>query len=84
MVEFLLTSAVIFLVLGGWQYVEYRYRRFANDNPSLGPYRPEGGCGDGCACSQGSCSTPQAEPTPAEVKLSVPRAARTAITETKR
>ena len=34
MIEFLLTSAVIFAVLTAWQYVDYRYRRFANDNPA--------------------------------------------------
>ena len=53
MIEYLLTSAVIFAVLTAWQYVDYRYRRFANDNPALGPFRPEAGCGDGCSCSQG-------------------------------
>lgn len=59
MVEFLLTSAVIFAVMVGWQYVEYIYRRFADANPALGPFRAEPGCGKGCSCSSGGCSVPQ-------------------------
>jgi hypothetical protein len=74
MLEFLLTSAVIFGVLTIWQYVEYRYRCFAEANPKLGPYRPEPGCGEGCSCSQGSCSTPTTNDTPTTVSLEMPRA----------
>ena len=73
MYEFLLTSAVIFAVLAGWQYVEYRYRRFANNNPALGPFRPEPGCGEGCSCSQGSCSTPSIDNESTTVSLALPR-----------
>lgn len=74
MVEFMLTSGVIFLVLTGWQYVEHRYRRFAEDNPALGPYRPEGGCGDGCSCSGGGCTVDQQPPASQRVRLELPRA----------
>ncbi|MCB1772213.1 MAG: chemotaxis protein [Gammaproteobacteria bacterium] len=69
MIEFLLTSGVIFAVLTGWQYVEHRYRRFANDHPALGPFRPEPGCGGGCSCSGGSCSTPGSETQSTTVSL---------------
>jgi hypothetical protein len=73
MYEFILTSAVIFLVLIAWQYVEYRYRRFANDNPALGPFRPEPGCGEGCSCSQGSCVAPPKDNESTTVSLALPR-----------
>jgi hypothetical protein len=78
MVEFLLTSAVIFVVMVGWQYVEYLYRRFAKHNPALGPFRAEPGCGEGCACGSGSCSAPQQESKPSKttVSLSIRRADR--------
>lgn len=72
MYEFILTSAVIFAVLVAWQYVEYRYRRFANDHPTLGPFRPEPGCGEGCGCSQGSCSAPTDNQS-TTVSLALPR-----------
>jgi hypothetical protein len=55
MADYLLASAVIFVVLAAWQAIEYGYRRFARRHPGLGPYRPEQGCGD-CACGQGSCT----------------------------
>ena len=73
MFEFLLTSVVIFAVLTAWQYVEYRYRRFANDNPALGPFRPEPGCGEGCSCSQGSCSTTINDKASTSVSLALPQ-----------
>lgn len=81
MIEFLLTSTVIFAVLTAWQYVDYRYRRFANDNPALGPFRPEAGCGDGCSCSQGSCSASRPNNQPTAVSLEIPRAEQAADRE---
>jgi hypothetical protein len=59
MVEFVLTSAVIFAVMVGWLYVQDLYRRFARQNPELGPFRKEGGCDGSCSCQQGSCPTAQ-------------------------
>jgi len=58
MVEFVLTSVVIFAVMVAWLYVQDLYRRFAQRHPELGPFRAEGGCGGSCSCQQGSCSTP--------------------------
>lgn len=58
MVEFVLTSVVIFAVLVGWLYVQDLYRRFAQRHPELGPFRGEGGCDGSCSCKKGSCSTP--------------------------
>jgi len=57
MVEFVMSSGVIFLILVGWLYVQETYRRFAERHPGLGPFRQEGGCDGGCSCSQGSCPT---------------------------
>lgn len=57
MVEFVMTSVLIFAVMVGWLYVQDLYRRFAQRNPGLGPFRGEAGCGGGCSCSQGSCTT---------------------------
>lgn len=57
MADYLLASAVIFVVLAAWQAIEYGYRRFARRHPGLGPFRPEQGCGD-CACGQGGCRAP--------------------------
>ena len=74
MIDFLLTSAVIFAVLTVWLYVDHRYRRFANENPALGPFRPEAGCGDGCSCSQGSCGASRPNKQPTAVSLEIPRA----------
>lgn len=58
MVDLMLACAVLFVVLVVWQWIEQRYRGFAEDHPELGPFRPKGGCGDGCSCSQGHCETP--------------------------
>lgn len=58
MIKFLAASALIFVILVGWLFVQHLYRRFASANPLLGPFRdPEGGCGGGCSCQSGSCST---------------------------
>lgn len=55
MANFLIASAVILAVLLGWLEVQRRYRRFAANNPHLGPFRTgEGGCG-GCSCGGGHC-----------------------------
>ena len=58
MAEFFLTSAVIFVVMVAWLYVQDRYRQFAQRHPELGPYRNEGGCDGSCSCQQGSCPAP--------------------------
>jgi hypothetical protein len=58
MAEFFLTSMVIFAVMVAWLYVQDLYRRFAQRNPELGPFRGEDGCGGSCSCQHGSCSTP--------------------------
>ena len=58
MVEFVLTSVVIFAVMVGWLYVQDLYRRFAQRYPELGPFRRQGGCDGSCSCRQGSCSAP--------------------------
>ncbi|MEJ2575435.1 MAG: hypothetical protein P8106_01805 [Gammaproteobacteria bacterium] len=59
MVKVLAASAVIFVVLAGWLYVEALYRRFAARHPEAGPFRESGGgCGGGCrSCSGGSCGS---------------------------
>jgi len=59
MVNFLLASAIIFITLVGWLYVEEIYRRFSKRNPELGPFREGGnGCHSGCcSCNNGRCST---------------------------
>jgi hypothetical protein len=60
MVKILIASAVIFVVLAGWVWVQQRYDTFARRHPRLGPFRPEdGGCGGGCACKGGQCGTRQ-------------------------
>lgn len=64
MVEFMLTSLVIFVVLSGWLFVQDRYRRFAHRHPELGPFRQEEGCGGGCSCRQGSCHVKPVAPSP--------------------
>jgi len=53
-----MTSAVIFAVMVAWLYVQDLYRRFAQSNPELGPFRAEGDCDGSCSCQHGSCSTP--------------------------
>jgi hypothetical protein len=58
MVEFVLASAVIFLVMVAWLYVQDLYRRFARYHPELGPFRSEGSCDGSCSCRQGSCPAP--------------------------
>ena len=55
MIEALAASAVILLMLLGGLFVDALYQRFARRNPSLGPFRGEGGCGGGCRCSGRSC-----------------------------
>ena len=58
MVEFVLASAVIFVVMVAWLYVQDLYRRFARHHPELGPYRSEGSCDGSCSCRQGGCAAP--------------------------
>lgn len=66
MVEFVSASVLILAVMVGWLYVQDLYDRFAKRHPELGPFRKQGGCGDGsCSCSQGACSTDSSsEPAP--------------------
>ncbi|HTY04370.1 MAG TPA: hypothetical protein VMC81_11645 [Rhodocyclaceae bacterium] len=59
----LLTIGLIFAVLIGGILVERLYRRFARENPQLGPFRKEGhqdccSCtaGDGCDPGSSSCT----------------------------
>jgi hypothetical protein len=79
MADYLLASAVIFVVLAAWQAIDYGYRRFARRHPGLGPYRPEQGCGD-CACGQGSCGAPGPASTTQTVNLDASAAAARALT----
>ena len=55
MVEFVLASAVIFVVMVAWLYVQDLYHRFARHHPELGPFRSEGSCDGSCSCRHGSC-----------------------------
>jgi len=56
MARVLIASAVIFAVLAGWIWIQQAYAAFARQNPSLGPYRQEGGCaGGGCNCGRTHC-----------------------------
>ncbi|MGB5639861.1 MAG: hypothetical protein WBM63_12125 [Sedimenticolaceae bacterium] len=65
MVEFVSASALILAVMVGWLYVQDLYARFAIRHPELGPYRKQGGCGDGsCSRSQGGCPTDAPGPQP--------------------
>ncbi len=57
MVKFLLASLVILVVMVAWLYVQDLYRRFAQRNPGLGPFRSEGACDGSCSCQQGNCAT---------------------------
>jgi hypothetical protein len=57
----LLTIGVIFSVAIGGILVERLYRRFARQNPQLGPFRKEGkqdccSCAVSDGCDQGSCN----------------------------
>jgi len=58
MVEFVLASAVIFVVMVAWLYVQDLYRRFARHHPELGPFRSEGSCEGSCSCRKDSCPAP--------------------------
>lgn len=58
MVKFVLTSAVIFVVMVAWLYVQEVYRRFARHHPQLGPFRSEAICQGSCGCHQDSCAGP--------------------------
>lgn len=54
MVDFILAPLAIFILFGGWLWVQKLSRDFAIHHPELGPYREEGsGCGGGChGCSE--------------------------------
>lgn len=80
MADFLLACAVIFIALAGWQSVDLLYRRFAARHPQLGPFRAAQGCGDGCACGQGSCSTPA--PVVATLSVAIDRRHQSESTQT--
>jgi hypothetical protein len=56
MAKALAATAVVFVVLVGWIWVQQAYARFAARHPELGPFRsPDGACGGGCSCKGGSC-----------------------------
>ena len=53
-----LATGLILLLLLGWIRVQQLARDYAARHPELGPAKEEGGgCGGGCSCSAGSCST---------------------------
>ena len=56
--RYLLTIALIFIVLVTWVGVQRLYLAYRRRHPELGPYREEGGCGAGCGtCGTASCPT---------------------------
>ncbi|MEW5769890.1 MAG: chemotaxis protein [Pseudomonadota bacterium] len=59
--RYLMTIAVILLLLLGGIAVDRLYRAFARRNPQLGPFREAGGgCGGHCGgggCGGGECGT---------------------------
>lgn len=56
MTSLFLTIAFIFVVTIGGILVERLYRRFARENPKLGPFRKEGKQ-DCCSCTVDSCDS---------------------------
>lgn len=60
---YLVTIGLIFAIMLGGIAVERLYRRFAANNPQLGPYRDTSKCGSctaGSGCSDDACT--DAEP----------------------
>ena len=60
---YLLTIVLIFAVVSGGILIDRLYRRFATENPKLGPFRPPGrqdccGCVAGSGCSDKECDSP--------------------------
>ena len=74
MVDVLMTSALIFVVMVGWLYVQEVYRRFAERHPELGPFRQEGDCDGSCSCSSGSCTAPAPSKAAVTIELKPPAA----------
>lgn len=54
MTTYLVTIALILLLLMAWIVVQRVYRLFARRHPELGPFRAEGG-GCGCCSQNGAC-----------------------------
>lgn len=53
--SYLLTMAIILLLLVGWIGVQHVTRAFSRRHPELGAHREEGGCGTGsCSCGKAS------------------------------
>lgn len=53
-----IAMGLILLALLGWVGVQQFARNFAARHPEFGPAKEEGGgCGSGCSCSGGQCST---------------------------
>ncbi|MBS3916221.1 MAG: hypothetical protein KGZ31_00850 [Sulfuritalea sp.] len=61
MSAYLIAIGLIFTIMAGGILVQRLYRRFAQRNPELGPFRDEnGGCGTcktGSGCSSSSCTS---------------------------
>ncbi|WP_456446335.1 chemotaxis protein [Thiolapillus sp.] len=54
--RYLIAVLAVPLLLVGWLLIQQLGRRFARENPELGPYREEGGgCGKSCGCKGSSC-----------------------------
>lgn len=70
---YLVTIALIFVVMLLGIGIDRLYRAFAARHPDLGPFRkPEGGCGScGGGCDNGACDTSDksAVATPAEKEM---------------
>ncbi len=64
MTTYLIAIGLIFAIMAGGIFVQRLYRRYAQNNPELGPFRDENsGCGSctagsGCSSSRSSCSIP--------------------------
>jgi hypothetical protein len=56
MLKYLIAMLTVPLLLVGWLLIQQLGRKFARENPLLGPYREEGGgCGKSCGCKGSSC-----------------------------
>ncbi len=54
--KYFIAMLTVPLLLVGWLLIQQLGRRFARENPQLGPYREEGGgCGTSCGCKSSSC-----------------------------
>jgi len=61
--DYLVASALIFALLGGWVAVQGLARRLARRRPDLGPAKEEGGgCDHGCGACKLARLCPTSEP----------------------